>query len=423
LFLRLEFLSLFLLLAIFGCRSLDPRAALSGRGVASEAPALVMGSEELEERLETLHLYYLLGQQYLQQFDRELSETPPDQIYRQGAYLKLLAVRSLAEEIETEILEQSLEHQKARRPVELEGLQRLVAAFASRSSLRALSMENLRHLLGLSAAASLGVNPKELELELQLLGAQKSFRLREKNIQHLAHLLETSLERADGRFFPSAGGPGNITGNEFPAKVWSLTFDDGPARRTSIEILRNLQQRNLVATFFQLTSRVASFPDEARQIREAGMEIAGHSYTHQKLTNVNAQVLEREITQSVRDLERLQQLQVKFFRLPYGAGVGAPHIRQRIAAAGLIHVFWNVDTLDWMAQTPDKIVSRTRELMRKTPRDAGVILFHDIHPRTVEASKVIMDDLKLNGRRTCTLDEIVGQLNQGAATVCPAHSP
>jgi len=57
--------------------------------------------------------------------------------------------------------------------------------------------------------------------------------------------------------------------------------------------------------------------------------------------------------------------------------------------------------------------------MASSPRDAGVILFHDIHLRTVEASEAIMRHLKRDGRRVCTLGQIVDQTNRGEA-VCPA---
>jgi hypothetical protein len=72
-----------------------------------------------------------------------------------------------------------------------------------------------------------------------------------------------------------------------------------------------------------------------------------------------------------------------------------------------------------MQQEPQKIVNRTLSLMKKTERDQGVILFHDIHQRTALATPQIMDYLKQGQRRACTLSEIVNQMNAGSETVCP----
>jgi peptidoglycan/xylan/chitin deacetylase (PgdA/CDA1 family) len=232
-------------------------------------------------------------------------------------------------------------------------------------------------------------------------------------------MLESKTNETSTHFYPSANQAGNITGNEFPAKVWSLTFDDGPKVETSARILEELKKKNLKATFFQLTKQAKANPGISNKIHNEGMEIGSHSFTHQQLTKVGASTLEREITSAVRELQKLHDKKIKFYRLPYGAGVNNPNIRAKIAANGLIHVSSNVDTLDWIAQTPGKIVERTIALMKKTPRDAGILIFHDIHQRTAKALPQIMDYLKQDNRRVCTLNEIVTQINERAETVCP----
>ena len=39
---------------------------------------------------------------------------------------------------------------------------------------------------------------------------------------------------------------------------------------------------------------------------------------------------------------------------------------QKIADNNLIHVFWSIDTLDWMAQPASDVVKRTLEMMKKS---------------------------------------------------------
>lgn len=252
----------------------------------------------------------------------------------------------------------------------------------------------------------------------------KSVRAR-MTIEHTAMEIKRSLDNQkvvdrEQRFRPSVGGSGNIVGTEFPAKVWSLTFDDGPGGASTRAIVDNLRSHNIKATFFQLTQAANANRTNALYVRDAGMEIASHSFNHPQVTRTEGTARERQIGQAARELGQLHGRTIRFYRLPYGAGVHNPDIRQRIATAGMIHVFWNVDTLDWQAQPAENIVARTIRQMAASPNDAGVILFHDIHQRTVSASEQIMRHLKQGNRRTCTLGEIVDAVNAGT-TACPAR--
>ena len=262
--------------------------------------------------------------------------------------------------------------------------------------------------------------------ERQALKENPDWVIARRNYQHQAQEMRADLKalkqqkQAAARFFPSAERSGNIIGTEFPAKVWSLTFDDGPGATTSKKVLNHLETHGLKATFFQLTSKAKELPSVAKAIREAGMELASHSYTHRQTPKLALDQRDYEIRTAASDLGDFHQRPMKFYRLPYGAGVSNPDIRTRIAKANLIHVFWSVDTLDWMVQAPSEIVERTLKQMKDSRQDAGVILFHDIHERTVIASEEVMRYLKQDSRRVCTLEEIVSAVNRGASP-CPAN--
>ena len=80
----------------------------------------------------------------------------------------------------------------------------------------------------------------------------------------------------------------------------------------------------------------------------------------------------------------------------------------------MLHVFWNVDTLDWQDKDPASILARAKKQMQANGH--GVILFHDIHPQSVEASKKLLEWSKtLKGTsdeiRWVTLPEIVDEMN------------
>lgn len=393
-------------------------AAVSVEQLMVESPENL--SEIVKEKLQSLHNYYVIGHKNLAEFDKMISTHSTEELYQSQAYLKLIAVRTQAEEIEHELLEMDKTLKASKSVASKKVLSEELAKFAAQSPMAELSMQNLAFQLGLPGGVSKSVIniKKELPTELQKLEQLKEFPIYEKNIEHISHSLDTKAVKAK-RFEPSTTKSGNITGNEFPAKVWSLTFDDGPGVKTTRSILASLQKRNMKASFFQLTSKAKENKTVANEIRQAGMEINLHSYSHAQLTKVSAAELDKEITKAMYDLKALHgNILIHFFRLPYGAGMNTSHIRQKIADNKMIHVFWNVDTLDWMAQPTADIVKRTVDLMKKTPNDAGVILFHDIHQRTADASPQIMDHLQKDGRRVCTLKKIVDDMNAGVEKVC-----
>lgn len=217
--------------------------------------------------------------------------------------------------------------------------------------------------------------------------------------------------------YPSVSAKGNLFGNDFPRNVWALTFDDGPRNVRTEKIIDNLLARNSRATFFMLTKEAKRFTSAAKDVRDRGMDIASHSYDHANLPKVSSANLKYQITDAKNDLEKLLGIDIQFFRLPYGAGVHNARIRKLIADNNMIHVFWNIDTLDWQDRNPQSVLRRAIKLMNATPNHSGIILFHDIHESTIEASRLVMDYLLEKGNKLCSLKEIVDGLN-GEAQNC-----
>lgn len=393
--------------------------AVPSRRVASENEYQEISNLDFEEKLLQMHLYYVIGQQQLMLFDEQINSSNIDEIYEKSLYLKIQAVRTQVDEIEHEIIDMfmSLVDEKKKQLMVLK-----IAHFAEKSQIHAYSVENLRGQLKIKTNVQLKrITKLEIETEVSFLRSTSQYQVFEKNIEHLSFMLESRNSETSKRFYPSTTKAGNVSGNEFPTKVWSLTFDDGPQIDTSIRILEELKSNKLRATFFQLTQKAKTNPSIANHLRSEGMEIAAHSYSHKELTKVGASSLEKEITTAVLDLNKIHGTKMKYFRLPHGAGLKTSNIREKMAANGLIHVSFNVDSLDWMPQPPKSIVTRAIALMKKTHRDAGVIIFHDIHNRTAEALPEIIQYLKKDNRRICTIDEIVTQMNESAENICPQN--
>ena len=425
----LKVLPLVLLMSLTSCGGLHfsffDQAKETERRVASVAIERLMTEEDdsfeaqVEERLLSLHSYYVIALKHLALFDQNLNEDSLQELYKGTHYLSLLATRTQIDELEKDLMELHQSLSGKRR----DGLEEKIKSFSKKSPLSALSMENLTHLLGIhSDSKMVDAKSRDIEKEYAALEKMKEFQVFEKNIEHISHLMEMNLSSVGEKFKPSEGRGGSLSGQEFPAKVWSLTFSNGPHKTITNEVLENLKARGLKATFFQQGSKVSELNQEAKKVSQYGMEIGTQAMNNKELSKVGLLTLEREISLATEGMEKSLKLDIKFFRLPYGSGIEVPMVREMIAKNKLIHVFWNIDSLDWPPQTADRIAERTKKLMKKTPRDAGVILFHDVHPRTVAASKEIMDHLKLEARRVCTLGTIVNEMNRGQKSICSNNS-
>ena len=475
-------LNLALLATVLSCSSQHETQVFAKRQIANFSVSLddeKAVENKVEKLIEGIFHSYLLGQVYLQDFDRKLDNSEKD-ILNSDAYAKLLVIRQNVDSYEEEVNQtyldlvmitgsaQYTDAQKANAQKALDILGKFVEGVPAGKvsvpeALKPMVLLNLMHkqtalyeeldsirqnpefkndknmqeaikknmvLLRASRMAenkdmkTYNVDPEAVKQAVAEESKKPAFKNYEKNIKAQSKELKKYMQELKGGrstsadiIFASAGASGNITGRGFPANTWSLTYDDGPGGKTSPTVLKNLVDRGQKATFFQLAKQVEALPNTAKSIKDAGMDMALHSYTHAQLTKVGPIQLEREIGGAKKVIEAKLGVELKLFRLPYGAGVSVANVRSKIAEHKLIHVFWNVDTLDWQDKNPQSIYNRAQKQMAGAG-NKGIILFHDIHPQSVIASTMIMDYFKANAAKTsmCTVQQVVDQLNQQKAT-------
>ena len=236
---------------------------------------------------------------------------------------------------------------------------------------------------------------------------------------------EAGREPQSLNIFPTAAANGNIDGFSFPRSTWAITFDDGPDPEISEQDVANLTAAGTKATFFWLAKNVAVHPDIVKKVQAAGMPLENHSWTHPQLDNpkdlarLNTN-LDKEINQSTAEDIKVYGVKPRFFRCPYGAGFENPVIRGMIAKLGMVHVLWNVDSLDWKDPNPITVQARVEQQMLVNGR--GIILFHDIHtPALMVVPRLLA---RYKGRiRLVTIPQIVDELNGVAAQKTPAPPP
>ncbi len=85
----------------------------------------------------------------------------------------------------------------------------------------------------------------------------------------------------NGKIFIEVGTTVKLYANEVSRdKIIYLTFDDGPTRDNTLDILDALDERGIKATFFVLGKNVKGYPDRISATVERGHLVGCHSYSH-----------------------------------------------------------------------------------------------------------------------------------------------
>lgn len=179
-----------------------------------------------------------------------------------------------------------------------------------------------------------------------------------------------------------------------------LTFDDGPLPKYSNQILEILAAQCVKATFFLVGRQAQANPEGVRKVFEAGHTVATHTLSHP--SNMHRLPLDRakaEIDGGIASVtaalgDRAAALS-PFFRIPGLARNDG--IEEYVRSKGL--QVWSADfpADDWRHVSPQRV--HDLAMQRLAANGKGILLLHDIQPRTVAALPKILHDLKAHGYR------------------------
>lgn len=176
-----------------------------------------------------------------------------------------------------------------------------------------------------------------------------------------------------------------------------LTFDDGPRPGKTPQILDTLKQYGVKATFLMLGSAAQANPKLAQLVAASGHTVGSHTYNHVDLTTLERQAALDEIAKGERAVQRALaaggQAMSPFFRFPYLAQSG--FLRTNLMQGNMVILDVDIDSKDYYKDTPQAVVNRT--ISRLEARGSGIVLFHDIHQRTVETLPLFLAALQERG--------------------------
>ena len=196
------------------------------------------------------------------------------------------------------------------------------------------------------------------------------------------------------------------TDGELPPRALLLTFDDGPHPRFTPQVLDILDRYGVKAVFFLVGQNLGAWRDDrVESLRNAGIvqdilrrghAIGNHSHTHPFLPRLD----ELHVAQEIDAAEELlaaatggRRERAPLFRPPYGARNAL--VLADVAERGLRSVLWNIDSRDWADPVPRSIAQRVLQEAEREGR--GIVLFHDVHLRTVEALPIALEALQRRG--------------------------
>ena len=158
----------------------------------------------------------------------------------------------------------------------------------------------------------------------------------------------------------------------------AITFDDGPGKYTD-RILSILEKYNARATFFVQGKNVSGYKSVMQRAVSLGNEIGNHTWSHVNLSNSSSSVISQQIGSTNTAIYNATGVYPRVYRPPYGAFNSSV-----LNSISMAPILWSVDTLDWKTRNPEKTLAS----IKKDTYDGGIILMHDIHYNTYEATVI-----------------------------------
>lgn len=182
-------------------------------------------------------------------------------------------------------------------------------------------------------------------------------------------------------------------------KVAFLTFDDGPSKNITPQILSILKKYNVKATFFVVGSMAEKNSAILKDIADSGHAIGIHTYSHNYKTIYKSKgnfISEIKMTEAVLKKTLGEDFHTRLFRFPGGSFESyKKQYKEILASNGYVNVDWNVINGDGESSNlpPQKLLDRVKATSRG--KRNIIILMHnssskqttaDALPSTIEYS-------------------------------------
>jgi peptidoglycan-N-acetylglucosamine deacetylase len=210
----------------------------------------------------------------------------------------------------------------------------------------------------------------------------------------------------DSRSFQLAGIV--VTRANTEDRVVALTFNDGPSAAYTREILSELIDLDVSATFFVTGREVEENPEMARMIVEAGHELGNHSYSHQRMLFQSTEWYRQEVERTDLAIRRAGYQGEIYFRPPYGKRLlGLPRY---LARTGRTTVMWDLEPESYAELVDDAELMAAYVVDNAEP--GSIVLLHLMYASretSRQALPMIINGLRERGFELVTLSDLLSR--------------
>lgn len=181
----------------------------------------------------------------------------------------------------------------------------------------------------------------------------------------------------------------------------ALTYDDGPSAESTNIILDSLSAVGGRATFFLIGSQIYGENNDCVNREVAmGCEVGTHTYDHENLTHISDEDVRHTALKCKYLIQFTCGINTGLLRAP-----GGNCNEETLAALNKVdlpNIMWSVDPQDWKNRDADYV----HDTVMQYVSDGDIVLMHDIHMTTAEASKRIIPELAEAGYQLVTVSEL-----------------
>ena len=188
--------------------------------------------------------------------------------------------------------------------------------------------------------------------------------------------------------------------------VVALSFDDGPGGYSEfvdygMQIQKALTAAGAHATFFYIGAHIKHDEESRNEVlaaKEAGFEVANHSYDSNGLNSVGPEVIKEKIAKTDELLSEITGYKHFLFRAP---NVAYSQAMYAVIEKPFIDVsIWSQDYQN--STTKDNMVNNVINNLK----DGGIINMHSVHEKTAQAVPEILEQCKDKGYQVVSVSEL-----------------
>ena len=189
-------------------------------------------------------------------------------------------------------------------------------------------------------------------------------------------------------------------------RVVYLTFDAGYENGNVARVLDVLKEKNVRGAFFILKHLVVAEPGLVLRMKNEGHTVCNHTANHPDLSCADKETVNRELQELENCyLELTGTPLAGFFRPPEGKF--SIELLKTVSELGYKSVFWSFAYADWdndRQPSPQKAL----QCIMDNIHNGAVILLHPTSETNATVLPVVIDELRSQGYRFGTLEELCG---------------